>query len=346
MKMNTIAGGALTVSELCLGSMTWGTQNTEAEGHDQIDMALDHGINMIDTAEMYPTNPLSKDHYGNTEKIIGSWFARTGRRDDVVLATKVTGPSATVRDEGYDGDIIRQTVEDSLRRLQTDYIDIYQTHWPQRGSYHFRQNWSYTPWDQDPVETDDHMRDVLETLTDLRDAGKIRHFALSNETAWGTAKWLQIAREMGAPEVVTIQNEYSLLCRLFDTDLAELCMNEGVRCLSYSPLGAGLLTGKYEGGKTIPKGSRMDLNGSLGERKTDRVWPAVDAYAAIARKHGLDLVQMSLAFVASRPFMGSTIFGATKPEHLERALGAADLTLSDEVLADIDTAHKAHPMPY
>ncbi|MEC7764103.1 MAG: aldo/keto reductase [Pseudomonadota bacterium] len=346
MKMNTIAGGALTVSELCLGSMTWGTQNTEAEGHAQIDMALDHGINFIDTAEMYPTNPLSKDHYGNTEKIIGTWFAKTGRRDDVILATKVTGPSATVRKEGYDGDIIRQTVDDSLRRLQTDYIDIYQTHWPQRGSYHFRQNWGFKPWEQDPVETDDHMRDVMETLTELRDAGKIRHFGVSNDTAWGTAKWLQIAREMGGPEVATIQNEYSLLARMFDTDLAELCMHEGVRCLSYSPLGAGLLTGKYEGGKTIPAGSRLDINGDLGGRKSERVWAAVDAYLAIAEKHGLDPVQMSLAFVTSRPFMGSAIFGATKPEHLERALGAADMTLSDDVIKDINIAHKAHPMPY
>jgi aryl-alcohol dehydrogenase-like predicted oxidoreductase len=264
----------------------------------------------------------------------------------VVLATKVTGPSATVREEGYDGEIIRQTVEDSLRRLQTDYIDIYQTHWPQRGSYHFRQYWSYDPSGQDPVDTDDHMRDVMETMTELVDAGKVRHFALSNDTAWGTAKWLQIAREMGGPEVVTIQNEYSLLCRIFDLDLAELCMNEGVRCLAYSPLAAGLLTGKYEGGKTVPERSRMTHVANLGGRTTDRVWPAIDAYLAIAEKHGLDPVHMALAFCSSRPFMGSVIFGATSTAQLERSLGAAGLTLSDEVLDDIAEAHKAHPMPF
>ncbi|MGR3362669.1 MAG: aldo/keto reductase [Maritimibacter harenae] len=346
MKMNTLAGGALEVSELCLGSMTWGTQNTEAEGHAQIDMALDHGINFVDTAEMYPTNPLTSERVGNTERIIGSWFEKTGRRGDVVLATKVTGPSPTVRKEGYDGEIIRDTLEASLERLKTDYIDIYQLHWPQRGSYHFRQNWTYDPSGQDPVDTDDHMRDVMETMTEFVDAGKVRHFALSNETAWGTAKWLQIAREMGGPEVVSIQNEYSLLCRLFDLDLAELCMNEGVRCLAYSPLAAGLLTGKYEGGKTVPEGSRMSHVANLGGRTTDRVWPAIDAYLAIAEKHGLDPVHMALAFCKSRPFMGSVIFGATSEAQLQRALGAADVTLSDEVLEDIAKAHKAHPMPY
>lgn len=346
MQMNTLADGKLSVSAYCLGSMTWGTQNTEAEGHAQIDMALDHGINFVDTAEMYPTNPLATERVGNTERIIGTWLAKTGRRDDIVLATKVTGPSKIVRREGFDGEIIKQTVEDSLSRLQTDYIDIYQLHWPQRGSYHFRQNWKYKPWKQNPVDTDDHMRDVLETLTELVDAGKIRHFGLSNESAWGTTKWLQIAREMGAPEVVSIQNEYSLLCRLFDTDLAEVSANEDVKCLAYSPLGAGLLTGKYKGGADIPEGSRMSINGDLGGRVTDRLWPAVAAYEEIAAKHGIDLVHMAMAFCVEKPFMGSTIFGATSLEQMERILGGVEVTLTDEIRADIEAAHKAHPMPF
>lgn len=346
MRMNKLAGGTLEVSELCLGSMTWGTQNTEAEGHAQIDMALDHGINFIDTAEMYPTNPLATERVGNTERIIGTWLAKTKRRDETVIATKVTGPSKIVRREGYDGDIIRQTIENSLERLQTDYVDIYQLHWPQRGSYHFRQNWKFKPWQQDPVETEDHMRDVLEAMTELVDAGKVRHFGLSNDTAWGTAKWLQLAREMGAPEVVSIQNEYSLLCRHYDTDLAELSAHEDVKLLTYSPLAAGLLTGKYHGGDVIPEGSRLSINGDLGGRVNPRVWPAVQAYLDIAKKHGLDPVHMALAFCYSRPFMGSVIFGATSLAQLETALGAQDVTLAQEVLADIDAAHKAHAMPF
>lgn len=346
MRMNTLAGGALTVSELCLGSMTWGTQNTEAEGHAQMDMALDHGINFIDTAEMYPTNPLTSERVGNTEKIIGTWLAGRGKRDDVVIASKVTGPSPTVRKEGYSGAIIRQTVEDSLTRLQTDYIDIYQLHWPQRGSYHFRQYWKYDPSSQDPAKTVDEMRDVMEALADLVAQGKIRHFGVSNDTAWGVAKFQQLAEQSGGPRVVSIQNEYSLLCRIFDLDLAELCVQEDVKLLAYSPLAAGILTGKYHGGTEVPEGSRMSIVSNLGGRVTDRLWPATQAYLDIAEKHGLDPVHLALAFCTSRPFMGSAIFGATSLDQLERALGAQDMTLSDEVLGEIATAHKAHPMPF
>lgn len=346
MRMNKLAGGALEVSELCLGSMTWGTQNTEAEGHAQIDMALDHGINFIDTAEMYPTNPLATERVGNTERIIGTWLEKTGRRSDVVLATKVTGPSKIVRREGYSGDIIRQTIEDSLTRLKTDYVDIYQLHWPQRGSYHFRQNWDFKPWKQDPVAVEDHMRDVLETMTDLVDAGKVRQFGLSNESAWGTQKWLQLARETGAPQVVTIQNEYSLLCRHYDLDLAELSAHEDVKLLSYSPLGTGLLTGKYHGGDVVPEGSRMSISKDLGGRVNPRTWAATQAYLDIAERHGLDPVHLALGFCFTRPFMGSVIFGATSLAQLERILAAQDLDLSEEVMAEIAAAHKEHGMPF
>jgi aryl-alcohol dehydrogenase-like predicted oxidoreductase len=190
------------------------------------------------------------------------------------------------------------------------------------------------------------MRDVLEALSELVDAGKNRHIGLSNDTAWGTAKMLNIARDMGAPEVVTIQNEYSLLCRLYDTDLAELSAHEDVRLLSYSPLATGLLTGKYHGGETIPEGSRMAINGNLGGRVNPRTWAATQAYLDIANKHGLDPVHMALAFCFAKPFMGSVIFGATTNAQLEQALGAQDMTLSDEVLSEIDAAHKTHPLPF
>ena len=347
MKMNTLAGGALEVSEFCLGSMTWGTQNTEAEGHAQIDMALDHGINFIDTAEMYPVNPVSKATVGRTEEIIGSWFARTGRRGDVVLATKVTGDSGAVRDRaGFSGAILPGTIDASLRRLRTDVIDIYQLHWPMRGSFAFRQNWRYDPSGQDKAETLDHMAEVLEAAKAAVAAGKVRHFGLSNESAWGTTMWLKVAREIGAPEMISIQNEYSLLCRLFDTDLAEMSVNEDVKLLAYSPLGTGMLTGKYHGGLTVPQGSRLSLNKTLGGRVTPRAWEATAAYLELAEAHGVDPVHMALRWAADRPFMGSVIFGATTPEQLTRALGAVDATLSDALREAIEATHKAHPLPF
>lgn len=347
MRMNKLAGGTLEVSALCLGSMTWGSTNTEAEGHDQIDMFLDHGGNFIDTAEMYPVNPIKAERCGASEATIGSWLAKTGRRDDVVIATKVSGdnPGWKRGGKGYDSAVIAEAVDASLEKLQTDYIDIYQTHWPLRGSYAFRQNWRFDPSHQDRAQTEAHMRDVLGAMDKVVKAGKVRHFGLSNESAWGTANWLRVAREMGTPEVISIQNEYSLMHRLADTDLAELCVNEDVGLLSYSPLATGLLTGKYQGG-AVPAGSRMSIYPGLGGRVTDGAFSAVDAYQAVADKHGLDLVQMALAFAVSRPFMGSTIFGASTCEQLAHVLEGKDLTLSEDVLADIDAAHRAHPMPF
>lgn len=347
MRMNSLAGGALEVSALCLGSMTWGSTNTEAEGHGQIDMYLDHGGNFIDTAEMYPVNPIKAENCGASERVLGTWLAGSGRRNDVVVATKVTGDNpGFVRDgRGYDGAIIQGAVENSLKNLQTDYIDIYQLHWPMRGSYAFRQNWQFDPTGQDRTATEAHMRDVLTAMKSLVEAGKVRHFALSNESVWGTMEWLRLAREMGAPEVISVQNEYSLMYRQADTDFAEMCHNEGVHILSYSPLATGLLTGKYQDG-AIPDGSRMAIYPSLGGRNTQRAFEAVEAYLAVAQKHGLDPVQMALAFSVGRPFMGSTIFGASSEAQLANILSGKDLVLSDEVMADIDLAHRAHPYPY
>lgn len=347
MKYNKLGRTDLMVSELCLGSMTWGTQNTQAEGHAQIDMALDHGINFIDTAEAYPVNPMSRETQGDTERVIGEWFAKTGRRKDVILATKVAGAgSGSVRGgEPISRTSITIAVESSLKSLQTDYIDLYQLHWPNRGSYMFRQNWDYNPTRQNRDETLANMGEVLETLQGLVDAGKIRHVGLSNESAWGTAQWLRLSEDRGLPRMQSIQNEYSLLCRMYDTDLAELSHNEDVGLLSFSPLACGLLTGKYQNG-AVPEGSRMTLGPNLGGRVTENVWPAVDAYLALAQKYGLDPTQMALAWCNMRPFMASTIFGATSLAQLEVALGAADMELDGDLMSDINAAHRAHPMPY
>ncbi len=337
----------LQVSAFCLGSMTWGSQNTEAEGHAQMDLARDRGVDFIDTAEMYPTNPIREETVGRTEAIIGSWLAARGGRDRVVLATKITGEGQSAVRDGLPitPELLRGAVETSLKRLQTDYIDLYQLHWPNRGSYHFRKHWSYDPSGQDRAATLGHMRAILETAQALVAEGKIRHFGLSNETAWGTAQWLRIAEETGAPRVASIQNEYSLLCRHFDTDLAELAVNEGVTLLAYTPLAAGLLTGKYAGDVT-PEGTRRSVNPGLGGRITPRVWEAVSAYLGIAKEAGLDPSQMALAWCLTRPFPIIPIVGATSLLQLETALGAADLRLESEVLEAIAMAHRAHPMPF
>lgn len=348
MQMNPLARTGLSVSELCLGTMTFGTQTPEAEAHAQIDMALAAGINIIDTAEMYPVNPISAETQGASEAIVGSWnAANPSRRGDYLLATKHSGVGIKhIRDGAPISALsIPAAIEGSLRRLQTDYIDIYQFHWPNRGSYMFRQNWAYDPTGQDRAATRAHMEEALDALQAQVDKGNIRYFGLSNESTWGTTQWLRLAEARGGPRVVTVQNEYSLLCRMYDTDMAEMSHQEEVGLLSFSPLAAGLLTGKYQAGK-VPEGSRMSLVPELGGRKSERVFAAVDAYLAIARDHGLDPVLMALAWCRTRPFMASAIFGATRLAQLEHLLKSVDLTLSDEVLSAIAAAHKAHPMPY
>lgn len=347
MKMNVLGRTGIEVSELCLGSMTWGTQNTAEEAHDQIDRSLDAGINFIDTAEMYPVNPISEETVGRTERIIGLWFERDERREDVVLATKHSGEGmAAVRDGApISSQTIPEAIEGSLRRLKTDYIDLYQFHWPNRGSYMFRKNWSYDPSGQLMLDTQHHMEDTLEALQKEVKRGTIRAFGLSNESAWGTTKWLEVAERVGGPRVASVQNEYSLMCRLYDTDMAEMSIQEDVPLLAFSPLAAGLLTGKYQDG-AVPEGSRMSLNDTLGGRRSDRAFEAVGTYLEIAAKHGLDTTQMALAWCKTRPFMGSVIFGSTTMAQLEVCLGALELELSEDVLQDIAAAHRAHPMPY
>ena len=348
MKMNPLGRSGLMVSELCLGTMTFGTQTSEQEGHAQIDMALERGINFVDTAEMYPVNPVKVETIGRTEEIIGTWFGENAdRRGDMILATKHSGEGlSSVRNGApISSQTISQAIEGSLRRLQTDYIDLYQFHWPNRGSYMFRKNWTFDPSSQNKLETLAHIEDALEALQKQVEKGNIRHFGLSNDSAWGTSQWLRVSEDRGWPRVVSMQNEYSLMCRLYDTDLAELSVNEHVGLIAYSPLATGLLTGKYQDG-AVPEGSRLSLNLDLGGRMSVNALAAVDAYLAIARKYQVDPVHMALAWCRTRIFMASAIFGATRLAQLGHALGAVEVDLSQDCITELDLTHRAHPMPY
>lgn len=347
MKMLPLGRTDINVSKWCLGTMTFGSQTPMSDAHKQIDMALDAGLNFLDTAEVYPVNPISAETVGRSEEAIGAWIKSSGRRDDVVVATKVAGDNpGWVRDgKGYDGAVIREAVEGSLRRLNTDVIDLYQMHWPMRGSYMFRQNWTYDPSGQNRAETMDHMMDVLTALDELVKAGKIRSIGMSNESAWGMTQWTRLAEENNLPRMASVQNEYSLLCRLYDTDMAEMAVNEDVTLLSFSPLACGLLSGKYQDG-TIPPLSRRSLSPEIGGRMTDRTLPVTQVYLDLAAKHGLDPMQMALAWQGHRPFPISTIFGATTSDQLAHLLAGKDLELSAELLEEIDATHRANPMPY
>ena len=347
MQTNELGRTGIKVSDMCLGTMTFGTQTSMDEGCRQIDMALDHGINFLDTAEMYPTNPLSKETQGDTERVIGEWVKRSGRRSEMVSATKVSGSGyKNVRDGAAMGpETIGVALEASLASLNTDYVDLYQLHWPNRGSYMFRQNWTYDPTGQDRAEVLEHMEAVLEALAGHIKAGRIRAVGLSNESAWGSAQWLRLAEDKGLPRMATIQNEYSLLCRMFDTDMAELSHHEDLGLLAFSPLAAGLLSGKYQGGAK-PEGSRKTFVDDLGGRFTPNAVEAVARYLEIAERHGLNPIHMALAWCRTRPFMTSAIFGATTEAQLVEVLQGLDLELSAEVMAEITEVYRDFPMPY
>ncbi|MHA6296821.1 aldo/keto reductase [Devosia sp. CAU 1758] len=344
MLFNTLGRTDLKVTDICLGTMTWGSQNTQDEGHAQIAMARDAGITFMDTAEVYAV-PGSPETSGRTEEIIGNWFAGNGGRDKWVLATKIVGGgSAHIRNgRRPDAASVRQAVEGSLRRLQTDYIDLYQIHWASRGHYNFENYWRYSPEKQDTADTVANMEEVLGAMGDMVREGKIRHFGLSNETTWGLAQWLKLSEQKGLPRPVSVQNEYSLIRRIFDHDLAELSHHEDVGLLAYSPLGGGLLTGKYFDGAT-PKGSRKDYQKGFW-RLNEHSERATRAYHEVAARHGLDPIHMAIAFCRSRPFMTSTIIGATSADQLTQVLAAKDMTLAPEVLADIDATYRRHPRP-
>ena len=324
--------------------MTWGRQNTEEEGHAQMDYAFSQGVNFFDTAELYPI-PAHKDRYALTETIIGNWFRKRGTRQEVVLASKIAGPAPFtrfIRSSGFHPDAIREAVEGSLKRLQTDYIDLYQLHWPERSTNFFGKR-GYLPDPQDSWK--DNVLQVLETLGALVREGKIRHVGLSNETPWGVMRFLQEAdANPDLPRMITIQNPYSLLNRLFEVGLAEISIRSEIGLLAYSPLGFGTLSGKYLGNKK-PEKARVTLFPNYSRYSGQRAVEATQAYAEIADRHGLTLAQMALAFVNSRPFLTSNIIGATTMEQLRENIGSIGVKLGAEVLQEIEAVHDSLPNP-
>jgi len=336
----------LNISLIGLGTMTWGFQNTQAEGFEQMDYALERGINFFDTAEMYAIPP-SAETFGTTETIIGNWFASRLNRDKVILASKITGPGLPWVRDGHnviDKKNILLAVESSLKRLQTDYIDLYQLHWPNRGSYHFGQSWDYAP-NFDAQAEEENFLEVLHTMQTLIDAGKIRHIGLSNETAWGMTKWLQLAQQHNLPRMVSIQNEYSLLCRYFEPDLSEIALHEDCGLLAWSPLSRGTLSGKYLNGAR-PAGSRLAIETRPDHRAHPQAEAATKKYIELAKQHDLDPCQMALAFVNSRPFISSTLIGATNMQQLKNNINSIELNLSTEINVEIEKIRRDHPMPY
>lgn len=336
----------LDVSLIGLGTMTWGWQNSQSEGFEQMDYALERGVNFFDTAEMYAIPPTEKS-YGSTETIIGNWFAARGNRDKVILASKITGPGFDWLREGnsrIDKVNIQRAVEGSLARLQTDYIDLYQLHWPNRGSYHFGRTWGFNP-KFDASQEEDNFLEVLHTLQGMISDGKIRHIGLSNETSWGTMKWLQLAEKHNLPRMASIQNEYSLICRHFEPDLSEISLNEDLGLIAWSPLARGLLSGKYlEGAR--PDGARLTLDTRVDHRSGEQTDNAIKAYIELAQQHDLDPCQMALAFVNSRPFIASNLVGATTMAQLRNNIDSIDLTLTDEVLIGIENIRRQYPAPF
>jgi len=334
----------LQVSVLALGSMTWGEQNSEAEGFEQIRRAQAAGINLIDTAEMYPVPPREQT-YGATESIIGNYFQRHGGRGDWILASKAAPPGngiAYIRDgrNHFDRANLTAAVENSLKRLQTDYIDLYQLHWPDRQTNFFGQ----LGYSHDPDAHITPIEETLEALGGLVKSGKIRHIGLSNETPWGVQRFLHLAETCGWPRVASIQNPYNLLNRSFEVGLAEIAIREQVGLLAYSPLAFGLLSGKYENGAKPPK-ARLTLFERFQRYNNPQAQRAASAYIALAREHGVDPAQMALAYVTSRPFLTSNIIGATTLEQLESNIASLELKLGDELLAGIERIHTEQPNP-
>ncbi|HLF59057.1 MAG TPA: NADP(H)-dependent aldo-keto reductase [Alphaproteobacteria bacterium] len=332
------------VSTICLGTMTWGEQNSESDAHRQLDFAVGRGVNFIDTAEMYPI-PVKAATQGRTESYIGSWLKKKGNRDRVVVATKVSGRSrdiAWLRSGGtrLDRANIATAVEDSLTRLGIETIDLYQLHWPDRRTNFFGSlGYVHKPNDESvPLEQ------TLSVLSDLVKAGKIRHAGVSNETPWGLMRYLQLAETQALPRVVAIQNPYSLLNRTFEIGLAEAAIREACGLLAYSPLGFGVLTGKYLHGAK-PARARLTLFPEYRRYTSERATRATESYVGIARRHGMAPAQLAIAYAASRPFVTSVIVGATDLSQLEEDIAAADIRLPDEALGAVEAAHNADPNP-
>ncbi len=344
MQYSPLGRSGLQVSRLCLGTMTFGEQNTEAEAHAQLDYAIAQGVNFIDAAEMYPVPPRPQTQ-GRTEAYIGSWLKARGGRDKLVIATKVAGRStelAYARPFAIHPDRrnIEAAIEASLKRLQTDYIDLYQVHWPDRSTNFFGR----LGYQHQPLADEVSIEETLAALGDLVRAGKVGHVGISNETPWGVMRYLALSEQRGLPRVVSIQNPYSLLNRVFEIGHAEIALREQVGLLAYSPLAMGALTGKYRHGARPPLG-RLTRFDRFQRYSTPRGAAAVEQYAQIAEAHGLDPAQMALAFLLRQPFLTSAIVGATTPEPLRTNLASIDLALPDAVVEAIEAAHAEAPNP-
>jgi aryl-alcohol dehydrogenase-like predicted oxidoreductase len=342
VKRRPLGRTGLEVSVAGLGTMTWGEQNTEGQAHAQLDYALAQGVNFIDAAEMYPVPPKAETQ-GRTEQYIGSWLKARGTRGKVILATKVTGPADFPWLRGGPRQSrrhLQEALEGSLHRLQTDYVDLYQVHWPDRSTNFFGKLGYEQKDDAGAIP----LEETLGALHDLVRAGKVRHVGVSNETPWGLAEYLRLARERGWPRLAAIQNPYNLLNRTFEVGLAEFAHREDVGLLAYSPLAFGVLSGKYLGGAR-PAGARLTLFSRFQRYTGERIEPAVQAYVELARRHGLDPAQMALAYVYSRPFVTSALVAGTTLEQLRANIAAANLTLTTEVVAALEKIHRDHPNP-
>ena len=344
MKFKKLGHTDIDVSLICLGTMNMGEQNTEEEGFEQMDYSFDQGINFFDTAEVYAVPP-RQETQGKTEEIIGNWFVKSKKREKIILATKMVGPGVEwIRNGGgnYTEENIAAAVEGSLKRLQTDYIDLYQLHWPERNTNYFgKRNYEHNPkegkWN--------NLESVLKALKKFVDQGKIKYIGVSNETPWGLSKFLEVADQLNLPRIVSVQNPYNLLNRAYDIGMSEISCREKVGLLAYSPLAIGYLSGKYRDNQ-IPKKSRIGLFGDFWTRyREDNAKKAVDDYYKLAKENGLTLTQMSLAFVNSRPFMTSNIIGATTMEQLKENIGTVDIDLSDEIIEKINLIHSNNPNP-
>jgi len=342
MNYRKLGNTELDVSTICLGTMTWGEQNTQDEGFEQMDYSLDHGVNFFDTAELYAVPP-KEETYGDTEEIIGNWFQKTKKRDKIILATKVAGPARNYLRGGQNsfvGKNLDDALEASLKRLKTDYIDLYQLHWPERnvnsfgklGYEHKENNWNT-------------FEDVLDDLNKHIKNGKIRYVGLSNETPWGVMNYLKISKDKDLPRMMSIQNPYSLLNRSYEVGLAEVSIREQIGCLAYSPLASGYLTGKYRNG-ALPKGSRIERDFNFWSRyRKPNTEKAVEEYYKISKKYNLDISQMSIKFCEVQEFMTSVIIGATTMEQLKTNIESVKVKLDKEVIKEINEVQKIYPNP-
>ena len=344
MNYKKLGSTDVDVSTICLGTMTWGEQNSKADGFEQMDYAIDNGVNFWDTAEIYAI-PMREETYGETENIIGEWFKKTKKRDKVILATKVSGPTSKeyIRGGGcsYDKKSMSEALEKSLKRMQTDYIDLYQLHWPERNTNFFgKQGYEHDSNEKNWIA----FEEILENLKKFVDAGKIRYVGLSNETAWGLAKCFELSKLKNLPKMMAVQNPYNLLNRTYEVGLAEISVREQSGLLAYSPLAFGYLTGKYRN-NNMPKGSRIDLFKDFTRYNNENSIKAIEEYYKISQKFNLDFAQMSIKFCEIQPFVTSVIIGATTMQQLKTNVESVNVKLNNEIINEINEVQKIYPNP-